>query len=111
MQWLAIYKPEKSASAPPVPEQMEKMRNFVEHSMREGTLLTTGSIASAAGGARVRLSNGKSAAEEGAGPEGKAMAGFAILKTKTKEEMVEIVTQFLRLAGEGVCEVHHLNEF
>ena len=111
MQFLAIYKPEKPISGPPVPEQMEKMGKFVEQSMRDGTLITTGSISSATKGARVRLSGGKMTVEEGAGAEGQAMAGFAILKTQSKEEMVDLVTQFLRLAGDGVSEVHLLNEF
>ncbi|MFZ1988353.1 MAG: hypothetical protein WAW96_01150 [Alphaproteobacteria bacterium] len=111
MQFLAIYKPEKPSSGPPAPGQMEKMGKFVEQSMRDGTLITTGSISSAAKGARVFLSNGRVTVLDGAGSEGKAMAGFAILKTQSKEEMVDLVTQFLRLAGDGESEVHLLNEF
>ena len=110
MQWLAIYKPAKPTSGPP-PERMEKMRKFVEQSMSDGTLLTTGSISSASKGARIRLSAGRLMVEEGAGEEGKAMAGFAILKTETREEMLELVAQFLKLAGDGVSEVHALNEY
>ncbi len=111
MQFLAIYKPDKPSSGPPAPEQMEKMGKFVEQAMKNGTLLTTGSIGSAANGARVRLSGGKLTVEEGAGAEGKAMGGFAILKTQSKEEMIDLVTEFLRLAGDGVSEIHQLNEY
>jgi len=111
MRYLAIYKPDLPASGPPAPEQMEKMRKFVERSMRDGTLLMTGSIGSAAKGFRVRLSGERLSIEEGTGPEGQAMAGFALLKTGTKDEMIELVSQFLRLAGDGVSEIHMLNEF
>jgi len=111
MQFLAIYKPDKPSSGPPAPEQMEKMGKFVEQAMRDGTLLTTGSVGSAAKGARVRLSAGRLTVEDGAGPEGQAIAGFAILKTESQEEMLDLVTQFLRLAGDGVSEVHALNEY
>ena len=111
MQFLAIYKPDKIEAGPPNPEHMAKMGKFVEQSMRDGTLLTTGSVGKAEKSARVRLSNGRVTVEDGSGAEGKAMAGFAILKANTKEEMVEMVTQFLRLAGDGISEIHPLNEF
>ena len=111
MQFLALYKPEKIQAGPPDPGHMAEMGKYVEQSMREGTLLTTGSVGKAEKGARIRLSNGRVTVEDGSGPEGKAMAGFAILKADTKEEMIEMVTKFLRLAGDGISEVHPLNEF
>ena len=111
MQFLAIYKPEKIQAGPPNPEHMAAMGKYVEESMRNGSLITTGSIGKAEHGVRVRLSNGRVTVEEGSGPEGKAMAGFAILKADTKEEMIDMVTKFLRMAGDGVSEIHPLNEF
>ena len=111
MQYLAIYKPDKIPAGPPSSEHMAQMGVFVEQSMKNGTLLSTGSISAAASGARIHLHNGKLTVLDGAGSEGKAMAGFAILQTKAKEEMIELVAQFLKLAGEGESEVHQLNEF
>jgi hypothetical protein len=111
MQFLAIYKPDKPSSGPPAPGQMAKMGKFVEQSMTAGTLLTTGSVGLAAKGARVCLADGKFSVLDGAGPTGQAMAGFAILKTQTKDEMIALVKEFLSLAGDGESEIHQLNEF
>ena len=111
MQFLAIYKPDTIQAGPPNPEHMAEMGKYVEESMRNGTLLTTGSVGKAEKGVRVRLSQGRVTVEDGSGSEGKAMAGFAILKANSKEELIDMVTKFLRMAGDGISEVHPLNEF
>ena len=111
MQFLSIYKPAKPSTAPPDPKHMAEMQKFVEDAMKAGTLLTTGSVGSAANGARVRLAQGKFTVTEGAGPAGQAMAGFAILKTKTKAECIELAQRFLKLAGDGESELHQLMEY
>lgn len=38
------------------------------------------------------------------------VGGFAILKTNSKEEAIELAKQFLPLAGEGECELRQLHE-
>ena len=110
MQFLTIYKPAKPSSEPPSAEQMAQMQKFVEECMKNGTLVTTGSMKPAAEGTRVRLSNGDFSVLDGSGAR-ESIGGFAILKTGSKPEAVELIKRFLNLAGDGEAEVHQLNEY
>ena len=38
------------------------------------------------------------------------VGGFAILKANSKEEAIELTRQFLRVAGDGECELRQLYE-
>jgi len=38
------------------------------------------------------------------------VGGFAILKTSSKEEAIELTRKFLKVAGEGECELRQLYE-
>jgi hypothetical protein len=62
-------------------------------------------------GARVRLTGGKLTVTDGPFTEAKeVVGGFAILKTNSKEEAIELEKQFLPVAGEGECELRQLYE-
>ena len=111
MQFLTIYRPSKPPSgALPDPEHMAAMQQFIEESFKSGVLLNTGSFMPRANGATMSLING--AFDVGEAPLAQEqIAGFAILKTETEDELQDLIKRFLALAGDGECEVLRLNEF
>ena len=36
------------------------------------------------------------------------IAGFAVLEVKSKEEVIEIARRFLKVAGDGECELRQM---
>ena len=108
MKFLSIYKTVER-SVPPSPEEMAKMGKLVEDGMKAGFLLSTEGCLPSALGARVRLSNGKVTVTDGPFAESKeVVGGFAILEAESKEEAIELTKQFIRVAGDGECEIRQL---
>jgi hypothetical protein len=108
MKFLSIYKTVER-SVPPSPQEMEKMGKLVEDGMKAGFLLSTEGCLPSALGARVRLSHGKLSVTDGPFSESKeVVGGFAILEAKSKEEAIELAKQFIRVAGDGECEIRQL---
>jgi hypothetical protein len=110
MKFLSIYKtPEKGG--PPSLEEMTTMGKLIEEGMKDGSLLAVEGCMPSATGARVRLSNGKVTVIDGPFTESKeVIGGFAILNAKSKEEALEMVKNFLHVAGDGECEVRQVYE-
>jgi hypothetical protein len=60
-------------------------------------------------GARVRLGKGKVKVTDGPFAESKeVVGGLAILQANSKEEAIELVKEFLAVAGDGECELRQL---
>jgi hypothetical protein len=110
MRFLSIYKTVER-DVPPRQEEMTKMGKLIEDGMKSGWLVSTEGCLSSALGARVRLAGGKLSVTDGPFTEAKELVGgFAILKTNSKEEAIELAKQFLPVAGEGECEIRQLYE-
>ena len=110
MRFLSIYKHEERTT-PPTVEEMATMGKLVEEGFKAGWLLATEGCLPTALGARVRRSNGKLAVTDGPFTEAKeVVGGFAILKANSKQEAIELARQFLKVAGEGECELRQLYE-
>lgn len=110
MRFLSIYKTVER-SVPPSQEEMSKMGKLIEEGLKDGWLLGTEGCLSSRLGARVRLSEGKLAVTDGPFTEAKeVVGGFAILKTNSKDEAIELAKQFLPVAGDGECELRQLFE-
>lgn len=110
MRFLSIYK-SVERGVPPSQEEMTKMGKLIESGMKEGWLLATEGCLPSALGARVQLSRGKLTVTDGPFAEAKeVVGGFAILRTNSKEEAIELAKQFLPAAGEGECELRQLFE-
>jgi hypothetical protein len=108
MRFLSIYKTVER-NAPPSQEEMAKMGKLVEDGMKAGFLLTTEGCLPSALGARVRSSGGKLTVTDGPFTEAKeVVGGFAILEAKSKEEAIQLAKDFLRVAGDGECELRQL---
>ena len=110
MKFLSIYK-HAERNTPPTQEEMSTMGKLVEEGMKAGWLLATEGCLPSALGARVRRGDGKLTVTDGPFTEAKELVGgFAILKTNSKAEAIELARQFLAVAGEGECELRQLYE-
>ena len=110
MKFLSIYKAQER-NTPPSQEEMSKMGKLVEEGFQAGWLLSTEGCLPSALGARVRLSGDKVTVTDGPFTEAKELVGgFAILRTNSKQEAIELAKQFLPVAGEGECELRQLYE-
>jgi hypothetical protein len=108
MRFLSIYKTVER-DAPPSHEEMARMGKLVEDGMKAGTLLAVEGCMPSATGARVRLSNKKVRVTDGPFAESKeVVGGLAILRANSKEEAIELVKEFLAVAGDGECEIRQL---
>jgi hypothetical protein len=108
MRFLSIYKTAER-SAPPSQEEMDRMGKLIEEGMKAGYLLGTEGCLPSSTGARVRLSNGKVTVTDGPFTESKEIVGgFAILEARSREEAIQIARDFLRIAGDGECEIRQL---
>lgn len=110
MKFLSVYKTVER-NAPPTQEEMDKMGKLVEDGMKAGFLLAVEGCMPSASGARVRRSNDKLTVTDGPFTESKeVIGGLALIQANSKEEAIELVKQFLRVAGDGECELRQLFE-
>lgn len=113
MKFLSIFTPDATtAAAPPSEELMAKMGKLCDDSMKAGTLVATGGLFPVyQGGARVRASGGKIAVIDGPFTESKELtAGFAILEAGSREHAIELVKEFLAIAGDGESDLRQIIE-
>ena len=108
MRFLSIYKtPERNT--PPSQEEMARMGKLIEDGMKAGYLLGVDGCLPSALGARVRQSAGTVMVTDGPFTEAKeVVGGMAILKANSRVEAIELVKQFLAVAGDGECELRQL---
>jgi hypothetical protein len=110
MRFLSIYKTAETVG-PPTQEEMTKMGKLVEDGMKAGFLLAVEGCMPSATGARVRLSSGKLSVTDGPFTESnEVIGGLAILQASSKKEALELVKQFLQVAGDGECELRQIFE-
>ena len=110
MKFLSIYKAVER-NTPPSAEEMAAMGKLIEEGMKAGTLLATEGCLPSALGARVRLSGGKLSVTDGPFTEAKELVGgLAILKANSKEEAIQMAKDFLKVVGEGECELRQVYE-
>jgi hypothetical protein len=110
MRFLSIYKTAER-NTPPSAEEMAAMGKLIQEGMKAGWLLATEGCLPTSLGARVRRSGEKLTVMDGPFAETReAIGGFAILQAKSKEEAIELARQFLKIAGEGECELRQLYE-
>jgi hypothetical protein len=109
MRFLSLYKSAKPEGTPPSQKEMQEMGKLIEEGMKAGWLLATEGCLPTALGARVRQANGKVTVTDGPFTEAKeVVGGFALLQAKSKEEAIELARNFLKLAGDGECEIRQV---
>jgi hypothetical protein len=88
---------------------MAEMGRLIEEMQGSGTLIATEGCLPSALGARVRLSGGDLSVTDGPFTESKELiAGFALLRADSKEEAIELTRRFLKVAGDGECEIRQV---
>ena len=111
MRFMCLYKPAQPEGIPPTQREMAEMGQLIEEMTKAGVLLAAEGCQPSAKGARVRLSGGKVTVKDGPFTEAKELVGgFAILEAKSKEEAIELVKRFLKVAGDGETEIRLLHE-
>jgi hypothetical protein len=110
MKFLSVYKaPERNT--PPTQEEMDRMGKLIEEGFKSGKLIATEGCLPSTLGARIRQTNGQASVVDGPFSEAKeVVGGFAILQLNSKEEAIEYVKEFMRIAGDGECELRQLYE-
>ncbi|MGC2474365.1 MAG: YciI family protein [Candidatus Sulfotelmatobacter sp.] len=110
MKFLSIYK-NVERNTPPSPQEMATMGKLIEQGYQEGWLIATEGCLPSKLGARVRRSGGNISVTDGPFTESKeVVGGFAILKANSKEEAIQLAKDFLKVAGEGECELRQIYE-
>lgn len=110
MKFLSMYK-SVERNTPPTAEEMAAMGKLIEEGMRAGWLVATEGCLPSALGARVRRSGGNITVTDGPFTEAKeVVGGFAILKANSKEEAIQLAKDFLKVVGEGECELRPIYE-
>ena len=111
MRFLCLYKPSKPEGAPPTQEQMAAMGKLIAEDMKSGVLLATEGCLPSSKGARVRMTSGKFSVVDGPFTEAKeVVGGFALIQAKSKEEAIDHVKRFLKVAGDGETEIRQVYE-
>ncbi len=114
MRFMMMVKANKDTETGIMPDErvIAAMGKYNEELMKAGVLLATGGLLPISkAGARVRFSGGKLTVTDGPFTEAKELiAGFALLQVKSKEEAIESVKRFLKLAGDGECVIRQVTE-
>ena len=96
MRYLVILKGDQPASPPP-PELMEGIMKLGEEATKAGALLDTAGLQPSASGARVQLYAGELSVTDGPFTEAKEMISYALWEVRSKEEVVEWTSRFVKL--------------
>jgi hypothetical protein len=111
MKFLCLYKSAKPEGTPPTQQEMEVMGKLIEDSMKSGILLATEGCLPSSFGARIRMSGGKFNVTDGPFAESKeVIGGFALINVASKQEAIEFIKNFLKVAGDGETELRQVFE-
>ncbi|MFJ9552804.1 YciI family protein [Nocardiopsis sp. NPDC101807] len=84
-----------------------EMAAFVEELTASGVLLATGGLEP--GGLRVTSAGGEITVTDGPFTEAReAVAGFALVEVRTREEALEVARRFRRIVGDGESVVQQV---
>jgi len=110
MKFLSLYR-SVERNTPPSQEEMSRMGHLIEDGFKAGWLVATEGCLPSALGARVRRAGEKTTVTDGPFTEAKELVGgFAILRTNSKDEAIQLAKQFLQVVGEGECELRQVYE-
>jgi hypothetical protein len=114
MKYMVMHYSDEAneADAPPTPEVMAAVGEFVGEAAAAGILLAAEGVRASSYGARLTVDDGGSVTvTDGPFAEAKELiAGFAILDVKSKEEAVEHATRFAKLVGATKVDVRLVAE-
>ena len=99
MKYLTFIRhSEKHREMGPPAALMQAMGEFVERSLKNGSLVETGGLLPSKDGVLIRLQKGELIVKDGPFTEAKeVIGGYAIIEAKTKADAVRIGTEFMEL--------------
>jgi hypothetical protein len=104
MRFLIMVKATKDSEAGVMPEEklMGEMANYHEELVKAGALLDASGLKPTSKGWRIKYSGGKRTLTDGPFAETKELlAGYTLIKVKSREEAIEWTKRFPNPAGEG----------
>lgn len=112
MRFVSIFRPAKVSACAPSPEDIQAMMAFIHEAVHAGVLLATeGFGPSTPSDLKVRMTHGDFTTTDGPFAESKEIiGGFAIMQVQSREELLDWTRRFLKLAGDGECEIHQLSD-
>ena len=111
MKFLCLYKSAKPEGTPPTQQEMDAMGKLIEESIKSGKLLASEGCLPSAFGARVRMTGGKFNVTDGPFAESKEIVGgFALINVASKQEAIDFIKVFLKVAGDGETELRQVYE-
>jgi hypothetical protein len=111
MRFISIFTHEP-VSRSPTEAEMAAMGKLVEEGMKAGWLIATEGVSFGEKGFRVHKGKGdKVTVTDGPFAEAKeVLGGYALMKAGSKAEVIELTRNFLKVAGQGTCEIYQLYE-
>jgi len=89
---------DSEAGCAPNPELMAAIAKMAEAASKRGIMVGSGGLQPSSQGARIRVSKGKTSVLDGPFAETKELVGgYAIFDLKSKEEAIEMGTQFMQV--------------
>src|SRR5256885_968859 len=111
MRFMMLVKHAEELSGPPPKALMDAIDKLTEEANKAGTMVTAGGLAPTQASTHVRVARGQLKTTDGPFTESKeVIGGLAILQANSKEEAIEHVKKFIRVAGDGECELRQLFE-
>jgi hypothetical protein len=112
MRYISVFTHEKKNNVPPTEAEMAAMGKLIEDGMKSGWLIATEGVSFGQEGVRVhKPEGGDVGVTDGPFSEAKeVIGGYALMRAGSKAEVVELCRRFLKVVGQGTCEVHELFE-
>jgi hypothetical protein len=113
MRFMLIRKADKQTEAGVLPKEelFVAMGNYMEEMAKAGILLAGEGLQPSSTGARVKLSKGKTSVTDGPFAETKELiAGYSMIRVKSKAEAIEWVKRWPPLDGDVEIEIRQVYE-
>jgi hypothetical protein len=112
MRYISLFTHEKKNNVPPTQAEMAAMGKLIDDGMKAGWLIATEGVQFGQEGVRVHKDEGGDiTVTDGPFTEAKeVIGGYALMRASSKAEVVELCRNFLKVVGQGTCEVHELFE-
>jgi hypothetical protein len=113
MRFMVMHKQDKDSEAgvPPSQELMAGMGKFTAEGIKAGVFLSGEGLQPSSKRARLNFSGGKRTVTNGPFTgSNELIAGFAMLKVKSKEEAIEWASRFAKVVGDVEIEVGQVKE-
>jgi len=116
MRYMMFIKHKENFKMEDVPQSLfTAMGEFVQESMKNGSIIDTAGLQPTAKGKRIRLAGGKLTVIDGPFTETReVIGGYALVEAKSNDEALALANRFMDLhrihwpAFEGECEVRPL---